>query len=214
MSSTGSNKKEFKMKEIVLATNNNGKVDEFHDFFAGMNVKFVPQSKFAVKSVDEVGLTFIENAIIKARHAAKLTGLPAIGDDSGLSIDALNGAPGIHTARYGGEHGNFTKNIEKVLSELKSISEEKRTAQVHCVLAYMRHELDPVPIICHGVWEVMISFEPKGTKGFGFDPIIYVPSHQCTAGEMDPEVKNSISHRAKAVKQLLSKVETSSFALA
>lgn len=201
------------MKEIVLATNNNGKVDEFHDFFAGMSVKFVPQSKFALESAEESGLTFIENAIIKARHASTHTTLPAIGDDSGLTIDALGGAPGVHTARYAGDQSNFAKNIEKVLSELKDVPENKRTAQVHCVLAYMRNAQDPAPVICHGVWEVMISFEPKGTKGFGFDPIIYVPSHQCTAGEMEPKVKNSISHRAKAVKQLLSKIDSPQFAI-
>lgn len=191
------------MTEVVLATNNQGKVDEFNRMFADLPVTFIPQSTFKLESVAETGLTFVENALIKARYASEHTGLAALADDSGLCIEALNGEPGVHTARYAGEHGDFKSGIQKVLDKMDGIPMEERAASVYCVLVLVRHPKDPAPLICHGSWECLISEVPVGDKGFGYDPIFYFPEYQCTAGEMEPELKNKISHRAQAVEEFL-----------
>jgi XTP/dITP diphosphohydrolase len=189
------------MQKIILATNNAGKVAEFQALLAPIHLQVIPQSTFKLASVEETGLTFIENAILKARYASKHTGLPAIADDSGLEVDALAGAPGIYSARYAGEHGDFKANCHKLLMELRGVTERK--ARFQCVLAYLRHPLDPSPIIAQGSWEGEIAHEPRGDKGFGYDPVFFVPAYNCSAAELNPAIKNSFSHRGQALKQLL-----------
>jgi XTP/dITP diphosphohydrolase len=162
------------MSKIVLATGNQGKVREMADVLSDFGFDVVAQSEFNVSDVAETGTTFIENAIIKARHAAKETGLPAIADDSGLEVDALHGAPGVYSARYSGEGATDQKNIDKMLAAMDGIPTEKRTARFHCVLVLMKHENDPTPLICHGSWEGHITTEQQGENGFGYDPIFWV----------------------------------------
>jgi XTP/dITP diphosphohydrolase len=195
------------MQRIILATNNAGKVAEFEQLLAPFNLAVSPQADFKLLSVAETGLTFIENAIIKARYAAEKTGLPALADDSGLSVDALKGAPGIYSARYAGEHGDFSANCEKLLAALTDVPFTKRTARFHCVLAYLQYPDDPAPIVCHGTWEGHILTEMRGTKGFGYDPIFYVASHKCSAAELEPLIKNQMSHRAKAFSALVQQLK-------
>lgn len=190
------------MKKIVLASNNKGKLAEFEQLFYDLPCEIVPQSFFNIPDADEIGLTFIENAIIKARHASQLSGLPAIADDSGLAIDALQGAPGIYSARYAGEHGNSGANVKKVLDKLEGLSELQRTARFHCCLAYLQYAEDPVPIICHGTLEGLITTAPRGSNGFGYDPILYLAEFGCTVAELDADHKNQISHRARAMQML------------
>ena len=198
------------MSQWVLASGNAGKLREFSRLLEPLDIKIVPQKELGVSDADETGLSFIENAILKARHAAEITGLPALADDSGLEIDALNGAPGIYSARYsalvGGEH-NDTANIERVLLELAAVPDEKRTARFQCVLAFMRHAKDPTPLVVQRSWEGRILAEPSGRDGFGYDPIFYVPDQGCTAAELDPDVKNQLSHRGKAMAAFLPLLE-------
>ena len=196
------------MQKIVLATNNQGKVNELQNLLADAGFNVVAQKEFNVPEVDETGLTFIENAILKARHTAKFTKLPAIGDDSGLVVNALGGAPGIYSARYAGEHGNDASNNQKLLQELKNVPSEKRTAYFYCALAFMRHENDPTPIICLGKWDGIILNEIRGEGGFGYDPLFYVPELNCSAAELTKEHKSQISHRGQALKQLIAKIKT------
>lgn len=191
----------MKIEKIVLATGNAGKVKEFSELFASQNIRIAPQSEYDVSSVPETGTTFVENAIIKARHAAKQTNLPAIADDSGLVVDALGGAPGIYSSRYAGEDASDTDNVVKLLSALEGA--ETRKAHFHCCLVFMRSADDPVPIICEGQWQGQIATSPAGISGFGYDPVFYDPNLGCTAAEMQKFDKNRISHRAKALKQLL-----------
>jgi XTP/dITP diphosphohydrolase len=191
------------MSKIVLASSNKGKLKEINQLLSGGDLDVVSQSEFNITDADETGLTFVENAIIKARHAAAHAKLPAIADDSGLEVDALDGAPGIYSARFGGENTNDQKNLEKLLQELKDIPEEKRTARFQCLMVYMRHEADPVPIICQGTWEGRILFESKGINGFGYDPVFYVPTHDCSSAELEPDLKNSLSHRGQALEKLV-----------
>ncbi|WP_456296279.1 XTP/dITP diphosphatase [Vibrio sp. AK197] len=190
------------MKKIVLATGNQGKVREMADLLADFGFDVVAQSEFNVSDVAETGTTFIENAIIKARHAAKETGLPAIADDSGLEVDYLNGAPGVYSARYSGEGATDEKNLNKLLEAMKDVPEAQRTARFHCVLVLMRHENDPTPIVCHGQWEGRILTEAHGENGFGYDPVFFVPEHQCASAELEPAMKKQLSHRGKALKKL------------
>ncbi|MCH2057047.1 MAG: XTP/dITP diphosphatase [Thalassotalea sp.] len=192
------------MTKIVLATGNQGKVKELANLLTDHNIDIVPQSQFDVPEVAETGTTFVENAIIKARHAAKITGLPAIADDSGLEVDALNGAPGVISARYAGENATDATNNAKLLAELDGVEAEKRTGRFHCVLVYMRHADDPTPIICHGVWEGSMLTAPQGEQGFGYDPLFWVESHQCSSAQLPRDEKNKLSHRGKALKQLVS----------
>jgi XTP/dITP diphosphohydrolase len=193
-------------KKIVLASGNTGKLREFQQLLQGCGFEVIPQSDFNVTNAEETGTTFVENAIIKARHACQQTGLAAIADDSGIEVDALNGRPGVYSARYAGEHSTDEKNNEKLLMELKNIPTEKRTARYHAVLAYMRHADDPTPILCHGTWEGVILTEPRGKNGFGYDPLFFVPSHNCASAELDKAEKNRISHRGKAMQELLHKI--------
>ncbi|HCG78273.1 MULTISPECIES: RdgB/HAM1 family non-canonical purine NTP pyrophosphatase [Thalassolituus] len=195
------------MTRIVLASGNKGKLREFSamfsEHFANDNVELIPQTELNVSDADETGLSFVENAIIKARHACQVTGLPALADDSGIEIDALDGAPGIYSARYSGE-GDQANNA-KVLENMKGIPEAQRTARFQCVLVYMRHAEDPTPQVFQGAWEGIILTEPSGTEGFGYDPIFYVPSEQCSAAELSRERKNNLSHRGQAIQQLLAR---------
>lgn len=190
------------MSKIVLATGNQGKVREMADVLSDFGFDVVAQSEFNVSDVAETGTTFIENAIIKARHAAKETGLPAIADDSGLEVDALHGAPGVYSARYSGEGATDQKNIDKMLAAMEGIPTEKRTARFHCVLVLMKHEHDPTPLICHGSWEGHITTEQQGENGFGYDPIFWVNEDNCSSAELEPARKKQLSHRGQALKKL------------
>lgn len=195
------------MQKVVLASNNKGKVRELGEMLASLDIEVVPQAEFNINDVEETGLTFVENAILKARHAARISGLPAIADDSGLEVDALNGAPGIYSARYSGEGATDEKNLLKLLNDLKEVPENQRSARFQCLLVYLRHADDPTPVICQGSWEGMISNEPQGDNGFGYDPVFYVSEHQCTSAQLTAEEKNSLSHRGKALKKLLEKLK-------
>ncbi len=188
---------------IVLATGNQGKVRELSALLATHGINIVPQSDYQVNDADETGTTFVENAIIKARHAAKITGLPAIADDSGLEVDALNGAPGIYSARYAGVDASDEDNLLKLLDTLKDVPDEQRTARFHCVLVYMRHSDDPTPLICHGSWEGTICREKCGEQGFGYDPIFWQADRQMTSAQLPRDIKNSLSHRGKALALLI-----------
>ncbi|MCK4951408.1 MAG: XTP/dITP diphosphatase [Gammaproteobacteria bacterium] len=191
------------MKNIVLASNNPGKVREFNKLFSDYEIEVVPQAELGVEEAEETGLTFVENAILKARNAARHTGLAAIADDSGIEVDALNGAPGIYSARYAGKGANDQKNLEKLLHKLANTPEEERSARFQCLIVYMRHAEDPTPLICQGTWEGRILNQPQGENGFGYDPVFYVPEHDCSSAELPPEVKNSISHRGQALRLLM-----------
>lgn len=191
------------MNKIVLASGNAGKLREFQQLLAGCGYEVLPQSHFFSENAEETGLTFVENAILKARFACAKTGLPALADDSGIEVDALNGRPGIYSARYAGEPGSDAANNAKLLDELKGVPDEKRTARYHAVLAFMRHAEDPTPILCHGVWEGKILTAPRGEGGFGYDPLFWLLSHQCASAELSKEEKNRISHRGTAMQQLL-----------
>lgn len=190
------------MKKIVLATGNKGKIKEMADLLADFGLTVVPQSDFVLEDADETGTTFIENAIIKARHAAKATGLAAIADDSGLEVDYLKGAPGIYSARFAGEKASDKANYEKLLAEMQDAKDAERSARFHCVLVYLRHEKDPTPLVCHGVFEGYIAKAPSGEHGFGYDPVFFVPEHNCTMANIDPSIKKQISHRGQALQQL------------
>jgi len=190
-------------KTIVLASSNAGKVREFNQLLGSLQLEVVPQSQFNVTDADETGLTFVENAILKARNAAQHTGLPALADDSGLEVDALNGAPGIYSARYAGPKASDVENLEKLLGMLKDVPEQKRSARFQCVLVYLRHALDPTPLICQGTWEGRILTAPRGSNGFGYDPVFFVPTHAASAAELPAEIKNALSHRGQALRQLL-----------
>jgi len=191
------------MTTIVLASNNPGKVREFNELLAGHHIEVVPQSKYQVPDVEETGLTFVENAIIKARNAALHTGLSAIADDSGIEVDALNGAPGIYSARYAGKGADDRANLEKLLLDLIDVPEAERSARFQCLMVYMRHANDPTPLIFQGTWEGRILFAPRGANGFGYDPVFYVPAHDCSSAELPPEVKNTLSHRGQALRKLV-----------
>ncbi|VVC74753.1 dITP/XTP pyrophosphatase [Aquicella siphonis] len=189
--------------KVVLASNNPGKVGEFQELLKNLPIDLLPQSELGIDEAEETGLSFVENAIIKARHAAQAAGLPAIADDSGLAVDALNGAPGIYSARYAGKNAAAQDNIHKLLLDLENVPEEKRTASFHCVLVFMAHALDPTPLICQGKWSGMILRAPQGGNGFGYDPVFYVPAEKKSAAELPNQVKNKISHRGIALQSLL-----------
>lgn len=191
------------MQKVVLATGNAGKVRELADLLGDFGLDVVAQTELGVESAEETGLTFIENAILKARHAAQITGLPAIADDSGLAVDVLGGAPGIYSARYAGMDASDQQNLEKLLATLKDVPDDQRKARFHCVLVYMRHAEDPTPLVCHGSWEGQITHEAAGQGGFGYDPIFFVPSEGKTAAELTRDEKRAISHRGRALKLLL-----------
>ncbi len=190
-------------KKIVLATGNPGKVREIGELLADIDLSVIAQTEMGVSEAEETGLAFVENAIIKARHAAASTGLPALADDSGLEVDALNGEPGVHSARYAGADASDQDNVDKLLRALVDTPDAERTARFHCVMVYLHHAADPTPLICHGVWEGRILHAPRGMNGFGYDPVFFVPTHDCSAAELVAEEKNRLSHRGQALRQLL-----------
>lgn len=198
----------------VLASNNKGKLNEFKRLFeaANLNIDIVPQGQLNIEDAVEDGLSFIENAIIKARHASRISGLPAIADDSGLCVPALGNAPGIYSARYAGEHGNDANNNAKLMADLQPIREQNQNTPIKgyfvCVLALVRHAEDPLPIIAQGLWQGEILPQPQGQNGFGYDPLFWVPELQLTAAAMTPEQKNEISHRGLAINSLLQQLST------
>ena len=191
------------MNIVVLASANPGKVREINQLLVGLDLKVVPQSEFGIPEADETGLSFVENAILKARNAARHTGHAAVADDSGIEVDVLNGAPGIYSARYAGRGASDADNLNKLLADLAGVPETKRGARFQCVMVYLRHEFDPTPFICQGTWEGRILFEARGANGFGYDPVFYVPTHACSSAELPPEVKNRLSHRGQALRALV-----------
>ena len=192
-------------RQVVLASGNAGKLREFARLFKPLALHLLSQDELDVPEVAETGLSFVENAIIKARAAAEHCGLPDIADDSGLEVDFLRGEPGIHSARYSGA-GDAANNA-KLLAALGDQPEENRSARFQCVLVYMRHALDPTPLVCQASWEGRILFQPRGENGFGYDPLFYVPDQGCSSAELAPEVKNRISHRARASALLLAALQ-------
>jgi len=196
-----------RLNKIVLASGNMGKVREINRLLSSHGINVVPQTEFDVPEAVEDGLTFIENALKKARHAAKLTGLAAIADDSGIEVDALDKRPGIYSARYSGEGATDTENNEKMLAELKDIAEAERTARYWCVMVYLENEHDPTPIITQGTLEGRIMTAPQGDGGFGYDPIFWLPDQKCAAAQLSLEKKNKISHRAIALNALAEKLK-------
>jgi XTP/dITP diphosphohydrolase len=197
------------MEKIVLASGNRGKLKEFQQLLGDCGFEVLPQSDFNVPEAEETGLSFVENAIIKARHAAKYSGLPAIADDSGLEVDALNGRPGIYSARFAGNNASDQTNNEKLLADLLDIPERQRSARFQCLLVLMRHANDPTPLICQGTWEGRILFAARGENGFGYDPLFYVPEQNCSSAELPPTIKNTISHRGKAMAKLIRRMRLS-----
>jgi XTP/dITP diphosphohydrolase len=190
------------MKRLVLASGNAGKVAELRELLGDSGFELHAQSAFGVADVEETASTFVENALLKARHAARATGLPALGDDSGLCVDALHGAPGLYSARYGGVHGDAARNIARLLEEMRDIPAQARGARFYCVLVLLRGADDPQPLIAEGSWEGRILERPRGDRGFGYDPVFFDPDNACSAAELDPVVKNTISHRGRALAAL------------
>lgn len=189
-----------KQQKIVLASGNPGKIKEIQAILK--NHPIVPQNLWKITEAEETGTTFVENAILKARHAALHCQLPAIADDSGLVVDALKGAPGVISARYASVGASDEENMVKLLAALKGIPEPQRTARFICVLVFMQHTNDPFPVIAQGVWEGRILDQPIGKNGFGYDPVFWVDEHQCSSAQLPASVKNSLSHRGKALKSL------------
>jgi len=191
------------IEKLVLASGNQGKLREFSQLFANKSIQVIPQNEFETIEAEETGLSFVENAILKARNACKFSGLPALADDSGLEVDALLGAPGIYSARYAGLGATDEDNFLKLLAEMRDVPQERRTARFQCVLVYMRHENDPTPQVFQGSWEGQILTEPSGAEGFGYDPVFLVPNEACSSAELSKERKNAISHRGQAIQELL-----------
>lgn len=191
------------MRHVVLATGNLGKVAEIQAIVADRGIHMHPQTEFGIESADETGLSFVENALIKARHAAQQSGLPAIADDSGLCVDALNGAPGIYSSRYAGPDADDETNLHRLLEALKDIPDQSRGARFVCAMVYLAHAEDPTPVIALGQWHGWITHEPKGSNGFGYDPIFALEDRRCTSAELPPEEKNLLSHRGQAMIKLL-----------
>ncbi|MEL7399089.1 MAG: RdgB/HAM1 family non-canonical purine NTP pyrophosphatase [Pseudomonadota bacterium] len=191
------------LKQVVLASGNAGKLREFQQMLEGVGFEVLPMSQFTDESPEETGLSFVENAIIKARFASQHSGLPALADDSGLEVDALRGQPGIYSSRFAGPDASDADNNQKLLNCLEGLTTEERSARFQCALVFMRHAEDPTPLICQGSWEGHIQHSAAGGGGFGYDPLFYVPEHQCSSAELTKEQKNALSHRGKALAQLL-----------
>jgi len=196
------------LDQLVLASSNIGKLKELGQILETKNIQLIPQSELDVEDALETGLSFVENAILKARHACIETGLAAIADDSGLEVDALDGEPGIYSARYAGVTGADADqaNNEKLLEALEQIPQDRRNARFQCVIVLLRHAKDPVPLICQGTWEGSILFQERGRNGFGYDPLFFVPTHNCASAELDALVKNQLSHRGQALQQLIARL--------
>ncbi len=193
--------------KIVLASSNQGKLREINEMLANSDIKVIPQSKFNIGDVEETGQSFIENALLKARHASSQAGLPAIADDSGIVIDSLQGKPGIYSARYAGEGASDEKNLWKLIKEIETLPEGDRAARFICLMVYLRHTDDPTPVIAQGEWQGIAITEPKGQNGFGYDPMFYLPEYQCTSAELTSETKNKLSHRGQALRKLIEKLK-------
>jgi len=187
---------------IVLASSNAGKLAEMQSILSPAGLEVRPQSEFDVPPVDETGLTFVENAILKARQAARASGRPALADDSGICVDALNGEPGVRSARYAGEEADDAANNAKLLTALADVPPERRKARFQCVIVLLSHAADPVPVICQGTWEGSIQTAESGENGFGYDPLFHVPGRGCSAAELDSDTKNRLSHRGQALEAL------------
>lgn len=195
-------------EQLVIASNNRGKIAELTELLAPLGIRPVAQGELGVSEAEEPAVTFVENAILKARHAARITGLPALADDSGLAVDALGGQPGVRSARYAGEQASDQDNIQALLQALAEVPDGDRGAQFHCVLVYLRHADDPTPIICHGRWPGSILKEPRGEGGFGYDPVFLVPEKGCSAAELTRAEKSRISHRGRALALLADALRT------
>lgn len=196
------------MTSLILASNNAGKLRELNALLAPLAITLKTQRELAIPDAEETGLTFVENAIIKARHAARLSGLPALADDSGLEVDALNGAPGIYSARFAGPGASDAANNERLLQQLAGVPDAQRTARYQCVLVLMRHAADPTPLICQASWQGLILSAPRGEGGFGYDPLFWLDEHGCSAAELEATLKNQLSHRAQALRQLRQQLAT------
>jgi XTP/dITP diphosphohydrolase len=196
------------MSPIVLASGNPGKLAEFRQLLATTGLEVLPQSALFVPEAEETGLSFVENAILKARNAARHAVLPAIADDSGLEVDALHGAPGIFSARFAGANADDAANNRKLLELMREVPEPARGARFQCVLVYLRHAEDPSPLICQGTWEGRLLSAPRGEGGFGYDPLFYLPELDASAAELDAAVKNRLSHRGQALAKLLAALKT------
>lgn len=194
------------MKKIILASNNQSKINEFKQLTNGQ-FTLLSQADLNISEVPEDGLSFVENALIKARNASKQGNLPAIADDSGIVVDYLKGQPGIHSARYAGKHGDDEANIEKLLQALEGVPSQQRTARFWCAMVWVEHQNDPTPLIAQASWEGLITTDSYGDGGFGYDPIFYIPSHRCTSAELDLKIKNTLSHRAKALTKLINQYQ-------
>jgi len=194
--------KERLPRRVLVASANRGKLQEIAAILGGVGIEVLAQSEFYLGEAAETGLTFVENAIIKARWAAAQTGLPAIADDSGLEVDALGGAPGIYSARYAGPDASDQANVDKVLCEAARVPDDRRQARFHCTMVYLKQAADPAPLIAQGVWEGRLLRAPQGRNGFGYDPIFFLPDHACSAADLDLETKNRLSHRGHALRQL------------
>lgn len=190
-------------QDIVLASNNPGKVKEVNELLAGTVFQILPQSEFDVVEAEETGLTFVENAILKARNAARYTRHPIIADDSGIEVPALNGRPGIYSARYAGEGASDEDNLNKLIEAIRPFNETDRKARFVCVMVFLKHAEDPTPIISQGIWDGIVMTETAGENGFGYDPMFYVPTHNCMSAELSPDIKNQISHRGQALQCLV-----------
>ncbi|WP_438969910.1 RdgB/HAM1 family non-canonical purine NTP pyrophosphatase [Methylophaga sp.] len=195
------------MKKIVLASGNKGKLREFAQLLIPLNISIVPQSELNVIEAEETGLSFVENAIIKARNACKQTGLPAISDDSGIEVDALQGAPGIFSSRYAGSGASDQDNINTLLKAMKDVPDTERSARFQCVVVYMRHADDPTPLICQGTWHGQIMQQQSGDGGFGYDPIFFVAETETSAAELTADQKHAISHRGQAMRHFISEFQ-------
>ena len=194
--------------DLVLASANPGKIKELQQMLGGLGFNILPQTQLNIEDIEETGLSFVENSILKARNAAAHANLPAIADDSGLEVDVLDGAPGIYSARFAGEGATDATNRDKLLELMKNAPENQRSARYQTVIVYMRHANDPTPLICQGTWEGTIALSEKGEGGFGYDPIFQVTETNCRAAELDKQTKNKISHRGKAIANLLMRLQT------
>lgn len=194
------------MKRIVLASGNAGKIRELTELLAPIGLEVVPQSQWQVEECEETGLTFVENAILKARNAARHTGLPALADDSGIEVDFLQGQPGIYSARYSGPDGDDRRNNEKLLAAMQGVPQDQRTARFRCVMAFLTHAEDPSPILTEGTWEGLVAAQSAGSRGFGYDSVFFLPEYGCTSAELPDAEKNRLSHRGQAVRAMVERL--------